>query len=678
MILFELYRELDERFYKTISVLDNTFVPCAKYLLIDDVLIALGVDYSVRFNASSGEALVDNPASVFGVDNEPCQWFALGSGEGRLIEAISDAFRQWKGIDPRPDYEDFLKAINAINQDLSKYELTVLCDENGLGIYHERGVVTFEQAIEIIWEMDADINQNVNLEQVISTAQFYKQQGQLADAVPYYENVLKNTSRSELLYTMAAFELAECYYFIGNYDRAVSLYYRCNLDFLADENDFYIHVGHALLDSKMKKYEREIKIFYRAQVDPDYVLTHREAVNGAQREIKDVFPEYEKTCLDMGKKKYTEHRNHLPVGADDVDEILLSDDGTEGENKQIKPYLNIKLVEPSRQYSYDGISTPELFEKAMDYLISGDYQYAYEIYYRLAKAKNKKSDYYTWANFQLGKIFCMASDYKRASERLIKCNINRLNDVYRQDDFFVLYRHVENMLDNACTNVNYPLLIRGRYDFYYSENDENYKNLLKKHQLIRQFVQYEKECADLAKEDYADVLSGLVNPDEEKEPFSISDFIESVSDFFKNLFSKKDVEALEYDDEQSGVSEENSATQTKTDKENALDTLFGNATGEPKRESDDYFDFDEASMTSEPDVPETTSIELEEAASDFHKKFDMNNRINRFETESGKALELDFDEKLPAKVHEESEKRTTGEKPEIKATFDPSMKEIKL
>lgn len=669
MILFELYRGLDERFYKTISVLDNTFVPCAKYLLIDDVLIALGDQYSVRFSPSSKMAVVDNPMSVFGIENEPCQWFAEGSGEARLIESISDAFRQWMQIDARPDYEDFLKVINAINQDLSKYELTVLCDDTGLGLYHERGAVSFEQAVEIIWETDADINQNVNLEQVIATAQFYKQQGQLADAVPYYENVLKNTSRSELLYTMAAFELAECYYFIGNYERAVSLYYRCNLDFLADENDFYIHVGHALLDNKMKKYEREIKIYYRSQVDPDYILTHREAVSGAQREIRDVFPEYEKTCLEMGKKKYTEHRNHLPVEADDVDEVLLADDGSEGDDKAVKPYLNIKFVEPSRQYSYDGVSTNELFEKAMDYLIAGDYQYAYEIYFRIAKANNKKSDYYTWANFQLAKLYCMSGDYKKASDRLMKCNINRLNEVYRQDDFFVLYRHVENMMENACADGNFPLLIRGRYDFYYSENDENYKKLLKKHQLIRAFVQYEKECAELAKEDYADVLSGAVNPDDEKEPFSFSEFFDNIAGFFKGIFSKhSEAEENDFDDDEQKKAVTGEAN--KTDTENAMDMLFGSSA-----DSDDELEYD-------------TNVDMsvmEETVNDLQRKFDYNKRtLNAVEGPVGKPVEKPSEKKVE-KVEKPELKQTTmpikkmpEQKEDETAVIDPSMKEIKL
>lgn len=503
MVLFELYRQLDVRMYQTILVLDKDFGSCAKYFMQDDSLVMLGSDHSVRLNIANKEITKENPIRNFNIETEPVLWFAEGSSESAIIRAINNAFRQWYNIDPFENNDEFLRSLADANSYITKYNLRILTDESGMSIYHDDKIVTFERALEIVSDTDLQMEQNADLGQILNIAQSEKRMGQLSNAIPYYEQILRSTSRPDLLFTIAAFELAECYYFIGNYERAVSLYYRSNLEYIASEDDFYIHLGHALLDPKMKKYEREIRIYYRSKLDPDYVLTHKEAVDGAAKEVAAVFNEYEETCLEMGKKKYAEHRNQLPIGADDIDELLVVDkDEEESTERVIKVYEGIRLTEPLISKNMPKKSNNELFSEALDLFIAGDYQKAFDIYYIISKEVPEDSDYYTWAKFQMGKLYCIFDDYVKAKNELLCCDPNRFGMVYRQDDFLVIYQHVNTVNDDFESDPLYRKLMRGRFDFYYSQYDQEYNNLLRNHKLVKKFVQYEKDCLADAKEEF--------------------------------------------------------------------------------------------------------------------------------------------------------------------------------
>lgn len=518
MIVFELYRQLDVRMYQTLAQLDPTYGPCAKYIFEDDTLLLLGSDHSIRLNMATKEAIIDNPIRNFDIENEPVLWFSDNSYEGYIVRAINNVFRQWLNVDPFDSEEKLLQSIVEINENLTKYDIRIFYDASGMLVYHNDKHITFEQAIELIGELDLKREQSANLEELLNEAQKLKVEGRLADAVPYYEQIIRNSSRPDFIYTVAAFELAECYYFIGNYDRAVSLYYRCNLEYIANEKDFYIHLGHALLDVKMPKYEREIKIYYRSKVDPDYILTHKDAVEGARREVAAVFDEYEATCLDMGQKKYADHRNHLPVGADDIDELMAVDEDEDTDGPKVrKVYEGIRLTEPVIKNDVKRKSDNELFYDALDLFIAGEYQKAFEIYWMLTKELPVDTDYYTWAQFQLGKLYMIFDDYNKADAALSMCDPNRFGLVYRQEEFLVLYRHVKIICDDFESDIRYRKLLRGRFDYYFAQYDTEYNQMLRDHKLVRKFVQYEKECREDSIEEFGENLVLDDNSSEKKK-----------------------------------------------------------------------------------------------------------------------------------------------------------------
>ena len=170
MIVFELYRQLDVRMYRTLAQLDPTYGPCAKYIFEDDTLLVLGSDHSIRLNMATKEAIIDNPIRNFDIENEPVLWFSENSYEAHIVRAINNVFRQWLDVDPFESEEKLLKSIVDINENLAKYDLRLFYDASGMIVYNNDKIITFEQAIEIIGDVDLKREQSADLQEILKEA----------------------------------------------------------------------------------------------------------------------------------------------------------------------------------------------------------------------------------------------------------------------------------------------------------------------------------------------------------------------------------------------------------------------------------------------------------------------------------------------------------------------------
>jgi tetratricopeptide (TPR) repeat protein len=335
-------------------------------------------------------------------------------------------------------------------------------------------------------------------------ARYFRKTDQLERAIAQYERVLRYSKYTDRMFTESAFCLGESFYFIGKYDNAVSMYYKCNLDYIEDENDFYIHIGHALLDAKMKHYENELRTYYRGCLDRSYAMEHMREVERAASEVAAEFEEYEKTCLAIGKKKYNEHIESLPMKDEGFNSVVMEEIPVkEVEKTAENRYSDVKLVKPRILADTDTISLNETMSEALRFLSTGDYQRAYELYYKLSQSLDPESDYATWVNFQLGKLYCICDDAQNSFEALSRCRPGKFGVVYRQSDFFLLYTHVRTLCDDFESDENFRKLIRGRIDDYYARFDTEYISLRNDNDVMARFRRYEKECMNAARVEFS-------------------------------------------------------------------------------------------------------------------------------------------------------------------------------
>lgn len=517
MITFEVYRQLDIRLFQTVAAVDSSYGACAKYVLDGDSLILLGYDHSIRLNMLSKELLTDVPIRNWDIETEAVLWFAEDSNEALLIRMIANAFRQYIGVEPFGTAEEFALAIEAVNTRISQYALKIIADDSGICIFHEDMSYTFEDAINLIMDIDENRMDNGGMVQLINDALYYRKVDKMEEAAKCLEKVVRYADHTQPIYTDSLFLLAETYYFNGNYDRAVSLYYRCHMEFIENEDDFYSHLGHALLDERMKKYERQIRIYYRARIDSEYADTHRQAVVAAAAGVGEVFDEYEVTCTDMGRKKYAEYRNNLPVGADDIDELLIFEkEAKVVETESVKRYKDFTLRAPVSSYSAGQRSIPEMLSSALSLFLDGEYQQSYELYVRLSEEVMPQSDYGTWVFYMLGKLYVFFGEVRRGYEELKKCDPNRFGNVYRQDDFLVLFDHTRILCEDFESDVRFRTLLRGRLDNYFAQYDREYNLYLKDRKLMKNYREYEDECYNNAVDEFGNVIIITEDANEDK------------------------------------------------------------------------------------------------------------------------------------------------------------------
>ncbi len=512
MIFFELYRQLDIRIFQTISGIDSGYGSCAKYVFDKDSLILLGMDHSIRLNVLTREVKKDAPIKNWDIESEAVMWFAEDSAEAMLVRLINDAYRKWLQLDVNITDEYFAMELEQVNQMLAGYDLRIFSDESGMSIFKaevgDGDEFTFEQAIELIMDIDDNRMDDEGIARLISEALYYRKLDRYEEATVRLEQVVRYVDHTLPVYTQTVFTLAETYYYIGNYERAVMLYYRVNLDHIEDENDFYLHLGHALVDEKMKKYDRHLRIYFHSRVDSDFADTHRQAVAAAKASVADVFEEYEQTCLEMGKKKYKQFRSQLPAGADEIDELIEEYEANDEERTREfhKQYEGIKLLKPQMSSEQSAKSVNERISEALDRFLTGEYQKAFELYHRLASQTDQDSDFYTWIHLQLGKLYCFFDEPVKASQVLKKCDPTRFGVVYRLEDFLILYQHAHIVAEDFESDVRFRKLVRGRMDPYYAQYDREYNSLLHDRKLMRSYNTYEKECIEDSRYELRNVL----------------------------------------------------------------------------------------------------------------------------------------------------------------------------
>jgi len=511
MITFELYRQLDIRLYQTVAAFDPNYGSCARYILDGDSLILLGSNHSIRINMTDKSVSEDIPMKNWDIETEAILWFAEDSTEAAVIRMMCSVLRYYMQVEPLGTPEEFSAMVMSVNNTLAHYNLRILIDDSGMCVFHEDGSYTFEDAINLIMDIDENSMDEGGMVELINEALYYRKLDRMDEAAVRLEKVVRFADHSQPIYTDSVFLLGETYYFAGNFDRAVQLYYRCNLEFIESEDDFYMHLGHALLDERMKKYERQIRIFYRASIDEEYADTHRQAVTAASVEIGEVFEEYEKTCIEMGRKKYAQYRNNLPVGADDIDELLFFEkEDAKVDTEEVKRYKGIVLKEPEVVSGMSGKSIQEMLAIAYNYFMDGDYEKAFDAYSQIKEEATPDSDYATWAYFMIGKMYCIFDEVRKASASLERCDVNRFGKVYRQDDFLLLLSHVHILCEDFESDPRFRIMIRGRLDNYFSQYDREYNLLLRDRKLMKSYREYEKECIESALEEFSGKIDDKV------------------------------------------------------------------------------------------------------------------------------------------------------------------------
>ncbi len=503
MIFFEVFKQLDARMYRTAKAFVPVLNPTTRYIIEQDSIVVLGTNISVKWDLSNKSITEENPLKHWDLEGESLYWFSEESAQSAVVRMMSNIIRQWFGVDPFPTFSEFEKSEAEINALIARYGLKIVCDMDRVAVIKNDERISFETAIAMIVEDDALAEAGMSVDEWLYDARYFRQTDQLERAIEQYERVLRYSNITMRVYTESAFCLAESFYFLGDYEKAVDMYFKCNLEFIEDEADFYIHIGHALLDVKMPNFEQDIHVYYRGCLDQAFAMNHMREIERAAEELAENFELYESKCLMIGQKKYNDHIRSLPMKSEVVDEIVSKEEDEKNRIEIAKNrYYDVRLLKPTVLMNLSTISINEAMLQAFELLNNGEYQKAYEMYYKLSESVDVDSDYATWINFQLGKLYYFCNDPLKTFEVLRKCKIGKFGVVYRQTDFFVLYAHVKIICDDFESDERFRKLIRGKFDSYYAKYDQEYLKLVNNAKMMNRFRRYENECLNSAREEF--------------------------------------------------------------------------------------------------------------------------------------------------------------------------------
>jgi|GEM_PF-3291440 len=307
MILLELNHTLHLQFDKSLRYIEDTFVPTAQYVLYGDELVALGIEYSLCMSFSdcglyteAGAADLELPLEHMVVKED--------TAEEQLLKYIYMIFRRWHGILPYADDYMHDELLKKLNKRIAYYNLKVFVQGDLFYIYCENEKVTLEKTFSVMMQKEKHNEEIQTLRSDFEEAERYRNLGRHLDALSYYSKVIEKEAPDSIIFTEASFGLGEVYYFENLLEESAKTYMQCNISLLPDAEDFYKRLGHAFIDEKMKDYMEELKGYYRSILSVQYAEKHKEALEKISAEVKEMFAEYEETCIEVGREKYNKRK----------------------------------------------------------------------------------------------------------------------------------------------------------------------------------------------------------------------------------------------------------------------------------------------------------------------------------------------------------------------------------
>ncbi|NLG04485.1 MAG: hypothetical protein GX567_11765 [Clostridia bacterium] len=303
MIAYELNRSLDICFKFAITYIDDEFVSSAKYLVEGNDLILLGEKESIRLSFT--DKGIENDVSADEWDlSDGLIMVEEDSTESELLKYVYMVFRIWQQIPPYANPHMHEVLLKKLNEKLLYFDLRVSFDDEQFHIYHGTDTITIEQALSIIMERERGLKVMDQMEQTYKEAVRFKNLGQYERCMPLYLTIIGQEKKDSALFTKACYELGEVYYLEDDLERAAITYMRCDSSYVEDQNDLFLRIGHALLDNKLKSFSSQVKSYYRCTLSDTYKTQHEEEFEKAAASVAQMYEEYEKACIEVGRKKY--------------------------------------------------------------------------------------------------------------------------------------------------------------------------------------------------------------------------------------------------------------------------------------------------------------------------------------------------------------------------------------
>ena len=268
------------------------------YGIDGDILLAVGQPYCVIIS------LVDGTVSKKTGFNYQSMTVPVNIGEGTLRNEVLRyvLMRARRVLDIKPVADDHMLDVlrGKINDSLKFFDIVVLKEADNIvaDIKLQGGHGTVEDVLNavadetIIGEIMGDIDMDY-LRRLVGLGRF-------EEALSIFLSLYDRAQPGTMFDTEVNMYLGELYYHLDELDKSVERYKQCNPIYINDIRDFYIRLGHSLLDDNAGLRGNLIKMYYRSTLNPAYKKSIADRFDKLVEQIEPIYTAHEAECEAAG------------------------------------------------------------------------------------------------------------------------------------------------------------------------------------------------------------------------------------------------------------------------------------------------------------------------------------------------------------------------------------------
>ncbi|MCR5420108.1 MAG: hypothetical protein K6E98_03785 [Lachnospiraceae bacterium] len=303
MIYFRLSSSLQLQYDGALRKLKGTFVSKEVYLLSNDELTALGRPYSLVISlkdASLSETKsYERWEGIEEILNEDIPAIKEGTLMGEFMRFLLMRLRRVLKLEPYAD-EYMLSVLEGkLNERVKYYDIYIDKDSSEMTSIRYKGNDTdIETVLKIISE-PSDAEEALKDIDLMYASRLMGL-NRYEEALKLFKEALSSVSGDSMMATEFNLKLGEIYFFLEDKEAAIKSYKLCDKCYIKDIKDYYIRVGHLLLDDKEEN-GLKLREYYKGILNPTYGKYKGDEYKDIVAYAKPLYPEYEEKCLAAGK-----------------------------------------------------------------------------------------------------------------------------------------------------------------------------------------------------------------------------------------------------------------------------------------------------------------------------------------------------------------------------------------
>ena len=297
-MLIQLNNSLQLQYSGMMHKLAGNFTGTDFYVINGDMMLAVGEPSSVVMSLLDGSMSRQDGFDITAA-GEPV---AIGEGTLRNDVLRYLLMRIRRVLDIKPVADDHMLGVlrGKLNGSLKFFDIVIVPENENtvLDIRMQGAHATVEDVLnaveneEIIDEIKGDVDMDY-LYRLVGLGRF-------EEALSIFLELYDRSQPGTMFDTEVNMYLGELYYHLDDLEKSVECYKRCASVYIQDIRDYYIRLGHSLLDDKAGLRGNLIKMYYRSMLNSAYKKSIAGDYDKLVEQVEPIYAAHEAECEAAG------------------------------------------------------------------------------------------------------------------------------------------------------------------------------------------------------------------------------------------------------------------------------------------------------------------------------------------------------------------------------------------